>query len=428
MNFVAAKVDKVLGKHEVMEGQGPPLRSKDVMMKAVTWEGTKKVKVSTLGKPLITDSKDVILKVTACCICSGSDSHVYCKEIPGLEPGFTLGHECCGVVDEVGSEVTKHKVGDRVVVAFNIACGQCAWCKREEYSGCDLTNQSKLGDKFFGHAHGAIFGYGCMLGNVPGSQAEFVRVPIADVNCYPIPDSVPDEKALYLSDVLCTSLHAVEMGEVHEGDTVVIWGLGPIGLYTARWSQIRGAGRVIGVDLVPERLALAKEKFGIEVVDRSDLSSHELVQRLQEMVPDGADTVVEAVGFRFPTTTLHKIERAIGMVRIAKCFSFTAPLVKYTALQETDTADILTECMTVVRKYGRVSIIGDYCGLVSRFERCRYPTERVLFLLCDLLYISTMFFLRVRCVLSCPLYSAFVLSHICTSLPHRPITSPSARS
>jgi len=234
-----------------------------------------------------------------------------------------------------------------VVIAFNISCGQCAYCQRGEFSGCDLTNDSKLMEQGYGGAHSAIFGYSRLLGNVPGSQAEFVRVPIAEVNCFPIPDEVPDEKALFLSDVLCTALHAVDMGEVGSGDTVVIWGLGPIGLYAARWAQIKGAKRVIGVDLVPERLALAKISFGVDILDRSHLKSEEVVKRLQDMVPGGADVVIDAVGFRFPVTTMHRVEKALGL--------------------ETDSADVLTEAMTVVRKFGRVSVIGDYVGMANHF-------------------------------------------------------------
>jgi len=316
-------------------------------MKAVNYQGAFKVKVEDVPKPSIEHPDDVIVKVTACTICSGSDSHIYGNAIPGVDKGSILGHEACGVIHAVGANITKFGLGDRVVIAFNIACGKCAFCQRGEFSGCDTTNDSKMMEESYGGAHGAIFGYSRLLGNVPGSQAEFVRVPFGDVNCFPIPDSVPDSKALFLSDVLCTSLHAVDMGEVKEGDTVIIWGLGPIGLYAAKWAQLRGARRVIGIDLVPERLALAKTAFGVEVLNRAKLSSKDVTDRLHELVPGGADVVIEAVGFRMTSSTLHKIEKAIGL--------------------ETDPSDILTECMTAVRKYGRVSIIGDYVGFSNHF-------------------------------------------------------------
>jgi len=329
------------------EGTTQPAQSSTETMRAVTYQGKKSVKVSEVPKPLITHPKDVIVKVTACTICSGSDSHIYCGEIQPTEKGSILGHEGCGVITEVGQDVKKFKVGDRVVIAFDIACGECEYCKRGEFTGCDMTNDSQEMKDMYGHAHCAIFGYSKLLGSVPGSQAQYVRVPIADVNCYPIPDDVPDEKALYLSDVLCTSLHAAEMGEVGPGDTVAIWGLGPIGLYTARWCQIKGATRIIGIDSVKERLQLAAHKFGIEVLDRSNMSKDEVIKELQRRCPRGFDVCIEAAGFRFSETLKSKIERAIGL--------------------QTDTADILTEIFMVVRKFGRVSIIGDYIGFANHF-------------------------------------------------------------
>jgi len=243
-NYLAKKTDEKLGKRDVAEGSTQPLQSWDETMRAVTWEGKESVKVSDVPKPVISHPDDVIVKVTACTICSGSDSHLFGNAIPGIDKGFVMGHEACGTIHAVGASVTKFSLGDRVVIAFNIACGKCAFCQRGEFSGCDCTNDSKMNEEAYGGAHGAVFGYSRLLGSVPGSQAEFVRVPFGDVNCFPIPPTVPDHKALFLSDVLCTSLHAVDMGEVTEGDTVVIWGLGPIGLYAAKWAQLRGARRV----------------------------------------------------------------------------------------------------------------------------------------------------------------------------------------
>ena len=346
-NSAAKLVDKITGKKEVIEGSTEPKWEENEQMHAITWQGKRSVTCSLVPKPALTHPGDVIVKVTACTICSGSDLHLYAGEIPTMESGFILGHEAMGIIESKGDEVTKFNVGDRVVIAFDIACGQCDACQRQEFSGCRETNSSLLAENTFGHAPGAIFGYSSLLGNVPGSQAEYVRVPLADVNCFKVPDSVPDRKALYMSDVLCTSLHAVDMGEVKEGDTVCIWGLGPIGLNAARWCQIRGAKRVIGIDLVPERLQLAKEKLEIEVVDRSQLSSADLVENLLALIPGGADCCIEAVGFRFDISLLHKIERAIGL--------------------ETDTPEILTECFKIARPYGIVSIIGDYVGLANQF-------------------------------------------------------------
>ncbi len=350
MNQLAKAVDNQMGKVPVVQGKGPADRSvTGETMKAITWHGKEDVRVSIVPKPVLTDPKDVILKVTATTVCSGSDGHVYAGEIPDMDKGFTIGHECMGVVDQIGDQVTKFSVGQRVVVAFDVACGECSFCKREEFSACLRTNDDKLARDFYGGHPSALFGYGRLMGSVDGSQAQYVRVPIADVNCFALPDDVPDEKALYMSDVLCTSLHANRLGEVKENSTVAIWGAGPIGLCSARWAQILGARRIVVIDMVPERLAVA-EKLGVITVDRTDMTSEELVAKVRSHFPEdgGADVVIEAVGFRFAMGKGHKIQRAVGL--------------------ETDTPEILHECMDVCRPYGNVSIIGDYAGLCNGFK------------------------------------------------------------
>jgi len=350
MSNAAAKLaDDYLGKIEVAETSTQPSVSESATMKALVWQASKKVACVDKPKPVITHEKDVIVKVTACTVCSGSDSHLYSGEVVTMDEGLILGHEACGVVESAGPDVKLFKKGDRVVIAFNIACGECAFCARGEFSGCDRTNDSRLFEEMYGgRPASAIFGYSRLMGNVPGSQAEYVRVPFGDVNCFAIPDDVPDEKALFVSDVLSTSLHATELGEVGEGDTVVIWGLGPIGLYAAAWSKLKGAKRVLAIDKVPERLELARSRFGIEVLDRSNLSSDQVLTTLRGIVPEsGVDVVIDATGFRFAESLVHKIERAVGM--------------------ETDSPDILTECFSTVRKYGRVSMIADYIGYANHF-------------------------------------------------------------
>lgn len=350
MSNAAAKLaDDYLGKLDVAETSTQPSVSESATMRALVWQASKKVACVDKPKPVITHEKDVIVKVTACTVCSGSDSHLYSGEVVTMDEGLILGHEACGVVECAGPDVKLFKKGDRVVIAFNIACGECAYCARGEFSGCDRTNDSRLFEEMYGgRPASAIFGYSRLLGNVPGSQAEYVRVPFGDVNCFAIPDDVPDEKALFVSDVLSTSLHATEMGEVGEGDTVVIWGLGPIGLYAAAWSKLKGAKRVIAIDKVPERLELARSRFGIEVLDRSSLSSDQVLTTLRGLLPEGGvDVAIDATGFRFAESLVHKIERAVGM--------------------ETDSPDILTECFSMVRKYGRVSMIADYIGYANHF-------------------------------------------------------------
>ncbi|KAJ0404580.1 hypothetical protein ATCC90586_004876 [Pythium insidiosum] len=377
-NAAAKLADDVLGKRKVAETTTQPEGSAHGTMKAIVWRGANKVELVDVPKPAITHPQDAVVRVTACSICSGSDSHLYSGEVAPMDDGGILGHEACGVVDAVGDGVQRFKRGDRVVISFCVACGDCEYCQRGEFTACDRTNDSTLFEELYGgHAAAAIFGYSRLMGNLPGSQAEFVRVPFADVNLCAIPDDVPDEKALYVSDfvrvpfadvnlcaipddvpdekalyvsdVLATSLHATELGSVGRGDTVAIWGLGPIGLYAAAWSKLKGAARVFGIDLVPERLALARDAIGIEVLDRSDLSSAQVLAKLRDLLPGrgAVDVCIDATGFRFSESWLHKVERTVGL--------------------ETDTPDILVECVSLVRKFGRVAVIADYVGYANHF-------------------------------------------------------------
>jgi len=311
-------------------------------MHAVVWHGKKQVSYELMPRPLLTHSKDVVVRVTASTIC-GSDLHLFSGAVPDMKDGDILGHECMGIIDDIGTDVKNFKKGDRVVVAFDIACGECDYCKKEEYSCCDLTNPSKLMEELYGQRISAIFGYSHLTGGVPGCQAEYVRVPFADVNCLKIPDDLPDEKALYLSDIVPTAYHGTDIGKVTEGSTVAIWGLGPVGLLTARWCQIRKAKRIIGIDCVPERLELAK-KMGIEIID---FKKNDTVKTLLAMVPGGVDTSIECVGFEWTKSWTHTLERKFGL--------------------ETDTSDILTELITCTRKCGTVSIIGAYLGTSNQF-------------------------------------------------------------
>jgi len=338
-----AKIQEKLAGEVPTSTPAQPIPHESKTMRAVIWHGKNDVKVVDNPRPCITDRRDVVIKVTATTIC-GSDLHMYTGSVVTMHDGDILGHEFMGIVEEVGEEVKTIKAGQRVVVAFDIACGECAFCKKEEFSACSTTNPSKLQEQMYGTRTAAIFGYSHLTGGVPGGQAEYVRVPFADVNCLAIPDDVPDEKALYLSDIIPTSYHAAELGDVQQGNTVAIWGLGPIGLLAARWCQLRGASRVIGIESVPERLELAQKFLGITTID---FKKEDVVKSVLQMYPDGVDVVIECAGFEYATTLKHKVEMAIGL--------------------ETDTADIFEQMFKVVRCFGKVSVIGVYTGYANHF-------------------------------------------------------------
>jgi threonine dehydrogenase-like Zn-dependent dehydrogenase len=342
MNAIANLADKVFGKEETATSP-KPLVDPTHQMRALTWHGKKSLRVLDVPRPLITDQTDVVIKITATSIC-GSDLHLYSGNMLNLKDGDILGHEFMGIVEDVGSEVHKIQKGQRVVVSFDIACGSCNFCQREEYTACSRTNPSKLEREMYGHPTSALFGYSHLTGGVPGGQAEYVRVPFADVNCLPVPDEIPDDKALFLSDIIPTSYHGTELGGVKEGSNVAIWGLGPVGLLTAKWCQLRGAARIIGIDRVEERLRVANTALGIETID---FSKQDVVKTLHTMFPEGIDIGIECAGFDYAKTLKHKFEIAVGL--------------------ETDTADIFTEIFTCVRPFGNVSVIGVYSGYANHF-------------------------------------------------------------
>ncbi|KAF9528680.1 GroES-like protein [Crepidotus variabilis] len=311
-------------------------------MKALAWFGAKDVRVVDAPVPTITEPDDVILKVTGTTIC-GSDLHLYHGEILTMQKGDILGHEFMGIVDKVGPNVTNIKVGQRVVASFQIACGDCHFCKQKLSSFCDWTNNSPLQAKLYGQRDAGFFGYSHITGGFPGGQAEFVRVPKGNVNLLPIPDEVPDEKAIYLSDIIPTSYHAVVDTGVKDGDVVGIWGLGPIGMYAAKWAQLKGASRVIGIDRVPERLAMAKEKLGIETIDFSVHS--DVPKKILELFPRGLDVAIDCGTFHEPKTMMHKVQKMMML--------------------ETDNPETINEMIVSVRKMGRAGIIAAYSGFAN---------------------------------------------------------------
>lgn len=342
MNVAANIADKAAGER-VTESPAQPVLDENEEMNALIWTGKKSVKIARMPRPHLADSRDVVVRVTATTIC-GSDLHLYSGAMPTMKSGDILGHEFMGIIDEIGADVRTLTKGQRVVVAFNIACGDCDFCKRKEFSACSETNPSNLQQKLYGTRTCAIFGYSHITGGVPGGQAEYVRVPYADVNCLVVPEGVPDDKALFLSDVVPTAYHGTELGDVHGGDVVVIWGLGPVGLICAKWCQLRGASRVIGIECVEDRIQIARETLGITCIN---FEKQDVVKTLLDEFPNGVDVCIECAGFEYATTFKHKLEMAVGM--------------------ETDTADIFTEMFTVARCYGRISIIGVYAGTANHF-------------------------------------------------------------
>ncbi|KAI8817026.1 chaperonin 10-like protein [Fimicolochytrium jonesii] len=313
-------------------------------MKALAWYGKHDLRLIDAPVPAISHPKDAIIRVTGTTVC-GSDLHLLHGDIIQLVKGDILGHEYMGIVEEVGSEVKGIKVGDTVVAAFNIGCGECEYCKKGIFTECDTTNNSALMQAMYGHKLGGILGYGHFGGGFAGGQAEYVRQPFADVNLLPIPADVPAEKALYLSDVVGTAYHAVVCSGAKEGETVGIWGLGPIGLHVAQWLRKKTkVARIIAVDNVPERMEIAKT-WGVESIN-FDVDT-DVVAKIQELVPGGLDRSIDCAAFRYAKSMLHKVQRAIGL--------------------ETDTPEIVNECIRATKKFGTVALIADYAATTNGF-------------------------------------------------------------
>jgi len=315
-------------------------------MKALIWEGKYKVKVVETSKPKIIDNDDAIIKVTGTTIC-GSDLHLYHGAVMEMKEGDILGHEYMGVVESVGANIKRIKPGDRVVASFQIACGTCRFCVQKLSSQCERTNSSSLANALYGHRTAGILGYSHFAGGYAGGQAEYVRAPFADVNLLVVPDGVSDEKALYLSDVLPTSYNCVEDTHIYGGETVGIWGMGPVGFFTAVWAFAKGAKRVIAIDSVSWRLEYAKSKIPqIETIDFSKIKS--VTEEISKMVPGGLDVALECAAGEYPKSIVHKIETAIGL--------------------ETDSSDTLNEMILSVRPYGRIGITGLYTAYTNHFN------------------------------------------------------------
>jgi threonine dehydrogenase-like Zn-dependent dehydrogenase len=268
-------------------------------MKALTWHGKSDIRCETVPDPKIQHGQDAIIKVTACAIC-GSDLHIFDGVIPSMEKGDILGHETMGEVVEVGKDNKALKVGDRVVVPFTISCGQCFFCKRGFYSGCERSNPNKdKAEKLWGHSPAGLFGYSHLLGGFPGGQAEYLRVPYADIGPIKVPSSLPDEQVLFLSDIFPTGYMAADFCNLKGGETVAIWGCGPVGQFAIRSAFLLGAERVIAIDTVPERLALAQTAGAVTL----DFKKEDIYDRIQEMTQGSA--INRGLTFRMAQTPVQ---------------------------------------------------------------------------------------------------------------------------
>ncbi|MEU2889657.1 alcohol dehydrogenase catalytic domain-containing protein [Streptomyces albidoflavus] len=330
-------------------------------MRAVTWQGRRDVRVETVPDPRIEEPTDVVVRVTSTGIC-GSDLHLYEPLGPFLDPGDILGHEPMGIVEEVGSAVTALKPGDRVVVPFNVSCGDCFMCDQGLQSQCETTQVTEYG------TGAALFGYTKLYGQVPGGQAEYLRVPFGNTLPVKVEHGPPDDRYVYLSDVLPTAWQAVEYASVPRDGTVVVLGLGPIGDMAARIALHRGAGRVIGVDLVPDRLNRAAS-HGVVPLDWRRYGK-DLPEAVAEYTGGrGADAVIDAVGMEAHGSPVAKgAQRAVGLLPDA----VAQPLMEHAGV---DRLAALHMAMRLVRRGGTVSVSGVYGGaldpmpLLTMFDR-----------------------------------------------------------
>ncbi|MGZ3218235.1 zinc-dependent alcohol dehydrogenase [Paracoccus sp. T5] len=318
-------------------------------MKALTWHGKGDIRHETVDDPRIEEPDDIIIKVTACAIC-GSDLHLMDGCMPTMESGDVLGHETMGEVVETGSGHSKFKQGDKVVVPFNLACGQCFFCQKQLYSLCDRSNRNaEMAAKVMGQSPSGLFGYSHMLGGYSGGQADYLRVPYGSVGPIAVPQGMDDEEVLFLSDILPTGWMAAEHANIQPGDTVAIWGCGPVGQMAILSAWLQGAGRVIAIDKVPERLAMARDKGRAETIDFSETDVYDA---LMEMTGGrGPDSCIDCVGTEAaPDSGL--------MARVDR--------VKQALYLGTDRPDVLREIIMCCRKGGTLSIPGVYIGVVDK--------------------------------------------------------------
>jgi threonine dehydrogenase-like Zn-dependent dehydrogenase len=317
-------------------------------MRALCWHGKKDVRVDNVPDPTIEHPRDAIIRVSSCAIC-GSDLHLFDGFMPTMKSGDILGHEFMGEVMEVGAGNQRLKVGDRVVVPFTISCGECYQCRRGYFSVCERSNRNKeMADKVFGHTTAGLFGYSHLTGGYPGGQAEYVRVPYADVTPVKIPDGLTDEQVLFLGDIFPTGWQAAVQCDIEPTDTVAIWGAGPVGQFAIRSAILLGAKQVISIDRVPERLEMAKAAGAIPI----NFDDESVLERLKELTQgNGPEKCIDAVGMEsHATRSLDAIyDRA-----------------KQAVMLETDRPHVLREMIYVCRPAGILSIPGVYGGLIDK--------------------------------------------------------------
>ncbi|OBI43912.1 glutathione-dependent formaldehyde dehydrogenase [Mycobacterium kyorinense] len=318
-------------------------------MKATVWAGRNRVEVQSVPDPKILNERDAIVRISSTAIC-GSDLHIYDGYIPTVKHGDILGHEFMGEVVDVGKAVTKLAVGDRVVVPFPIACGACSACERDLYSLCENSNPNAgIAEKLMGHSPAGLFGYSHMLGGFAGGQAEYARVPFADVGPLKIEDDLTDEQVLFLSDIFPTGYMGAEMCDIKPGDVVAVWGAGPVGLFAMASAYLLGASKVIAIDRVPYRLELAEELQAVPL----NFAETAVLEELRDMTAGrGPDHCIDAVGLeaRNDSTVVDAYDR-----------------VKQAARLETERPHALREAAMSCRNGGTISIVGVYGGLMDKF-------------------------------------------------------------
>jgi threonine dehydrogenase-like Zn-dependent dehydrogenase len=316
-------------------------------MKALCWHGANDVRIDNVPDPTIINPRDAIVKITSTAIC-GSDLHLYDGFIPTMQSGDIMGHEFMGEVVELGSEVKNLKKGDRVVIPFTISCGSCFFCNRDLWSLCDNSNPNAgLAEKMFGHSPAGLFGYSHLTGGYAGGQAEYARVPFADVGPLKIPDGLSDEQVLFLTDIFPTGYMAAENCDIQPGDTVAVWGCGPVGQFAIRSAFMLGADRVIAIDRVPERLQMAAAAKA-EIINYEEMDAGEAVTEMTG--GRGPDSCIDAVGMEAHGTGLDALyDKAKQAVRL-----------------ESDRPTALRQVILACRKGGTVSIPGVYGGFVDK--------------------------------------------------------------